>query len=202
MIFAAGSARSQRRQDVQGRLFAAVEKLCSDGLPFANVSVSELVGQAGISRASFYLYYPDRSSFLVALAVHVAELLVDAQAGLLTAIELDRERYDAAMAAFVETYARSCSLIVTVADSVSTDAAVSFGFVQWVDTAVENTAQAISRLQSRGLAPGLPPVETAASLVWMVLETSRRRLAIDRDEAARGRLAHAMAAITWATIHG
>ncbi|MCV7236016.1 TetR family transcriptional regulator [Mycobacterium branderi] len=50
--------RDERRPDVERRLFAAVDTLCADGTPFAEVSIARLVREAGLGRATFYLYFP------------------------------------------------------------------------------------------------------------------------------------------------
>ena len=50
-------AREQRREQMERRLLDATERLMRDGASFTELSVDRLSGEAGISRASFYIYF-------------------------------------------------------------------------------------------------------------------------------------------------
>lgn len=47
--------REQRREQMERRLLDATERLMRDGASFTELSVDRLSGEAGISRASFYI---------------------------------------------------------------------------------------------------------------------------------------------------
>ena len=67
--------RQERREQIERRLLDATERLMRDGASFTELSVDRLSSEAGISRASFYIYFEDKSHLLRRLAGEVfAEL--------------------------------------------------------------------------------------------------------------------------------
>src|ERR1700744_1267586 len=66
-----GLAREQRREQMERRLLDATERLMSNGASFTELSVDRLSSEAGISRASFYIYFEDKGHLLRCLAAHV-----------------------------------------------------------------------------------------------------------------------------------
>src|ERR1700749_4566064 len=68
-------ARQQRREQMEQRLLDATERLMRDGASFTELSVDRLSTEAGISRASFYIYFEDKGHLLRRLTTEVfAEL--------------------------------------------------------------------------------------------------------------------------------
>src|ERR1700759_4896490 len=59
-----GLAREQRREQMERRLLDATERLMRDGASFTELSVDRLSTEAGISRASFYIYFEDKGHLL------------------------------------------------------------------------------------------------------------------------------------------
>ena len=51
--------RQQRREQMERRLLDATERLMGEGASFTELSVERLSTEAGISRASFYIYFED-----------------------------------------------------------------------------------------------------------------------------------------------
>lgn len=74
--------REQRREQMERRLLDATERLMRDGASFTELSVDRLSGEAGISRASFYIYFEDKGHLLRRLAGQVfGDLLTARGAG-------------------------------------------------------------------------------------------------------------------------
>src|SRR5271154_1701712 len=63
--------RQERREQIERRLLDATERLMRDGASFTELSVDRLSGEAGISRASFYIYFEDKGHLLRRLAGQV-----------------------------------------------------------------------------------------------------------------------------------
>ena len=59
------------------RLLDATERLMRDGASFTELSVDRLATEAGISRASFYIYFEDKGHLLRRLASQVFDDLAD-----------------------------------------------------------------------------------------------------------------------------
>src|ERR1700753_3382120 len=72
--------RQQRREQMERRLLDATERLMSEGASFTELSVDRLGPEAGISRASFYIYFEDKAHLLRRLARQVmGDLAEDGQ---------------------------------------------------------------------------------------------------------------------------
>lgn len=69
--------RSPGREQLERRLLDATERLMRDGASFTELSVDRLAGAAGISRASFYIYFEDKGHLLRRLASRVFGELTD-----------------------------------------------------------------------------------------------------------------------------
>src|SRR4051812_44749412 len=70
--------RQQRREQMERRLLEATERLMGDGASFTELSVDRLASEAGISRASFYIYFEDKGHLLRRLATQVFSDLASA----------------------------------------------------------------------------------------------------------------------------
>lgn len=196
-----GSAsRDERRPDVERRLIAAVSDLCADGARFADLSISRIVRAAAIGRATFYLYFPDRSAFSLRLVDHVRAELAGSVAAVWRAAG-DRGALEAALADFVEIFAREYPLITAVMDAAVTDAQVAGRMEDNVQAFIAESARTIELAQQRETVRGdLPAVETASALVWMVERTCSRMIG-GSDEQERARLTRALTTIIWHSLH-
>ncbi|MFI1234532.1 TetR/AcrR family transcriptional regulator [Nocardia salmonicida] len=196
-----GSAsRDERRPDVERRLIAAVSDLCADGTRFADLSISRIVWAAAIGRATFYLYFPDRSAFSLRLVDHVRAELAGSVAAVWRAAG-DRGALEAALTDFVEIFAREYPLITAVMDAAVTDAQVAGRMEDNMQAFIAESARTIELAQQRETVRGdLPAVETASALVWMVERTCSRMIG-GSDEQGRARLTRALTTIIWHSLH-
>lgn len=71
------SRAGQRREEIERRLPDATERLMLGGASFTELSVDRLATAAGISRASFYIYFEDKGHLLRRLAGQVFADLAD-----------------------------------------------------------------------------------------------------------------------------
>ena len=69
--------RQERREQIERRLLDATERLMADGASFTELSVDRLATEAGISRASFYIYFEDKGHLLRRLAGQVFDDLAE-----------------------------------------------------------------------------------------------------------------------------
>ena len=69
--------RQERREQIERRLLDATERLMRGGASFTELSVDRLSTEAGISRASFYIYFEDKGHLLRRLAGQVFADLAD-----------------------------------------------------------------------------------------------------------------------------
>jgi TetR/AcrR family transcriptional regulator, ethionamide resistance regulator len=70
--------RAARRDDIVRRLFVAVETLLKQGIPFAQMSVEQIIREADIARSTFYKYFEDKGVLVIALMDAVTQAIGDA----------------------------------------------------------------------------------------------------------------------------
>jgi AcrR family transcriptional regulator len=199
----ARAPRSQRRPVVEARLIAAVEQLAADGAPFSEVSVARLVAAAGLGRATFYLYFPDRSSFLLRLADHARDVIAEPLARLWGDLGrgIDRTMLEAVLHDIVHRFHDHRTVISAVIEAASTDPVIASRLDEAMRTFIAACTCALETAQRDGsVRPGLACAETAAALSWMVERTCYQ---LARDAAADhlDRLALSLADIAWRALH-
>ncbi|MEB3031879.1 TetR/AcrR family transcriptional regulator [[Mycobacterium] nativiensis] len=189
--------RDERRPEVERRLIGAVTKLCGDGTPFAEISISRLVREAGLARATFYLYFPDRSAFVLRLIDYVHDSLARPLSALWSTALLNRQTLEAAMLEYVTIFSTEYAVIAAVVETASSDPAVGSTIDANMRTYISESAKVIEAAQAKGdICAELSAFETAAALVWMS-ERACYQLADTRDADAHRRLAHTLATISW-----
>jgi TetR/AcrR family transcriptional regulator, ethionamide resistance regulator len=189
--------RDERRPGVERRLVSAVAELCADGRPFAEVSISELVREAGLGRATFYLYFPDRSAFVLRLSDYIRELLAGPVSALWGAALEDRAVLEAALLDFVTIYSSQYALVAAVVEAAANDPAAKAKLDEGMQIFINESAKVLQKAKKRGLVRAeLPAYESAAALVWMT-ERTCYQLGRVKDPAALKRLAHTLAMIAW-----
>lgn len=194
------ATRDERRPDVERRLISAVTALCADGTAFGTLSMSRIVREAGLGRATFYLYFADRSAFVLRLVDHVRDQLMASVSASWRSAD-DQESLTRALAEFVEVYHREFPLITAVVDAGAGDVVVAEALENRIQGFITESAQVIEAAQAGGVVrPELPARETASALVWMV-ERTCYRMAGSGDSGARARLADALAMIAWHSLH-
>jgi AcrR family transcriptional regulator len=193
--------RDERRPDVERRLIEAVTRLCADSRSFAELSISSLVRAAGLGRATFYLYFEDRSAFVLRLADYVRDQLARPVSVLWGAALEDRATLDAAIADLVSTFCEEYAVIAAVVEAAASDPAVGTRLESNMETFITESARVLEAAQARRtIRSDVPPYETAAALIWMV-ERTCYRLASDKDPDRRARLSDALAGICWHALH-
>src|SRR5687767_9126047 len=66
-------ARRARRAAVRARIMEATTELLSEGANYASLSVETIAERTGISRTTFYDYFPDKRELLLAMSSSVLE---------------------------------------------------------------------------------------------------------------------------------
>ncbi|MFF0497776.1 TetR/AcrR family transcriptional regulator [Nocardia aobensis] len=92
--------RDERRDAVERRVLAAVDRLLDMGVTYTELPVARIAAEADIARSTFYRYFPDKSQLLIRMAdlatddqFRTAELWwaadhLDGEAGVVTAMRL------------------------------------------------------------------------------------------------------------------
>jgi TetR/AcrR family transcriptional regulator, ethionamide resistance regulator len=196
------SSRAQRREEIRDRLGAAAEQLMADGESYTELSVERIVREAGISRATFYVYFEDKGDLLRALAVEFIERMIGAAAAWWS-LRSDATRTDlrAAMRAIIDAYQPHKVVMAAVVEVASYDAGLRELFGDLLNQTIGGVAQHIATGQVEGyIEAGLDPERTAAWLTWMA-ERGLYQLVAPATPATIEKLLDAMTDITWNTLY-
>jgi len=194
--------RQQRREQIERRLLDATERLMHDGASFTELSVHRLSTEAGISRASFYVYFEDKGHLLRRLAGQVfGDLTSGAERWWGVAWRHDPDDVRAAMAGIIESYRRHQSVLVALNEMAAYDPPTAETYRELL-TAI---SQRMTRVIEDGQADGsirreLPAATTASALVWMVERACQQNLPVKpRDYDTE--LAATLAEIIWGALY-
>lgn len=164
-----GRRRSRPSGDDRERdILATAERLLAER-NVAEIAIDDLARGAGISRPTFYFYFPSKEAVLLALLDRVAEearqraevVLADASA---TAPEIWRR----SVRAIIDTFRNHRALMLAVAQLEGQSEDLRKLWARIIDGFVELTAFAIDCERERGVAPGGPPSrQLAIALNWM-----------------------------------
>ncbi|OBK19503.1 TetR/AcrR family transcriptional regulator [Mycobacterium asiaticum] len=177
--------REQRRQEMERRLLDATERLMRDGARFTELSVDRLATSAGISRASFYIYFEDKGHLLRCLAVQVfTDLAEDAERWWGVSGRHDPADVQAAMAGIVKSYRRHEPVLVALNEVAAYDAPTAATYREILTAISRRLTRVIVDGQADGLIRReLPADITASALTWMVERACQQNLPTHPAEA-------------------
>jgi AcrR family transcriptional regulator len=151
-------------------ILATAERLLTEK-PLSAISVDDLARGAGISRPTFYFYFPSKDAVLLSLLDRV---VAEADAATLDASLLPaagpREGWRRAITTYVETFRAHRALTLAWAEARSTNAEVRELWALVFDEWTQRCAVAIEAERARGAAPHGPPARDLAVLLTSMNE--------------------------------
>jgi AcrR family transcriptional regulator len=194
--------RSERREQMERQLLAATDRLMNDGASFTELSVDRLATEAGISRASFYIYFEDKGHLLRRLTGQVfGDLSAAAERWWSVAQRRDPADIRAAMTAIVASYRRHQPLLVALSEMSAYDPQVGTTYTEILTAISARVHAVIERGQADGtIRRELPPESTATTLTWMVERTCQQNLP-GRPPSYDAELASTLTQIIWAALY-
>ncbi|WP_269750191.1 TetR/AcrR family transcriptional regulator [Nocardia violaceofusca] len=194
--------RQERRVALEGRLLDAAETLMGEqNLTFAELSVDRLAGAAGISRATFYLYFEDKGELLRRLAQHaLTEISEAAKTWWQAAERSDPDDLHQAMKNVLATYRNRRLILSAVVEESAYDQGIAEVFNELIDGVRGTTRKIIERGQASGRIRPMPTDEIADALTWMVERVCYqmvRNTAPEHDDT----LAAALTQIIWSSLY-
>lgn len=198
----AQATRQERREQIERRLLEATDRLMADGASITELSVDRLASEAGISRASFYIYFEDKGHLLRRLASQVFGDLADAaQRWWSVASRLDPGDVRVAMAAIIAAYRQHQPVLVALNEMAPYDPAVAETYRDLIAEVSTRFEAVIVEGQKAGtIRPQLPPDITAHTLVLMVERTCQQNLP-SRPTSFDTELADVLTEIVWGSLY-
>ena len=196
------ASRQQRREQIERRLLDATERLMADGASFTELSVDRLATEAGISRASFYIYFEDKGHLLRRLTSQVFDDLGDA-ADRWWSVARRRDPADAlaAMTGIIAAYRRHQPLLVALREMAAYDQQVGATYSEVLTAISTRLARVIESGQDDGAIRGdLPAATTASTLTWMVECACQQNLP-GRPASYDAELAAVLTQIVWGALY-
>ncbi|BBX23276.1 TetR family transcriptional regulator [Mycolicibacter terrae] len=195
-------SRRERREEIERRLLDATERLMGEGASFTELSVDRLATEAGISRASFYIYFEDKGHLLRRLAGQVfGDLASGAERWWSVAHRHDPDDVRAAMAAIIASYRRHQPLLIALSEMAGYDPQVAATYRELLTAISGRVAQIIEAGQADGsIRRALPATATASALTWMVERACQQNLPA-READYESELATALTEIIWGALY-
>jgi AcrR family transcriptional regulator len=196
------TTRQDRRVQIERRLLDATERLMAGGASFTELSVDRLATDAGISRASFYIYFEDKGDLLRRLAGQVfADLAAAAERWWGVSRRRDPADVLAAMTGLIDSYRRHQPLLVALNEMAAYDPQVGATYHDILTTIAARLATIIEEGQADGvIRRELSAATTASALTWMAERTCQQNLP-GRPTSHDGELAATLTQIVWATLY-
>jgi AcrR family transcriptional regulator len=168
-----GAARSRRSSrpsgdDREAAILATAERLLEQQ-GFSQISIDDLARGAGISRPTFYFYFPSKDAVLLTLLDRVVGEANAATADLWGRVAEDPPaRWRAVISTFYETFRSHRGVALACGEVKGTNAEVRDLWASVMEEWVHQTEDAILAERDRGAAPGgLPARDLATALVSM-----------------------------------
>ncbi|TPG37229.1 TetR/AcrR family transcriptional regulator [Mycolicibacterium hodleri] len=194
--------RQQRREQVERDLLEATERLMAGGTSYTELSVDRLATEAGISRASFYIYFEDKGHLLRRLAGQVFDDLA-AAAERWWSVSRRRDPTDvlACMTGLVASYRRHQPLLVALNEMAGYDPQVGATYRDILDGIAARLGAVIQEGQADGFIRSELSAATAASaLTWMTERTCQQNLP-GRPESYDAELASTLTQLVWGSLY-
>jgi AcrR family transcriptional regulator len=194
--------RQERRERIERQLLDATDRLMGSGASFTELSVDRLATEAGISRASFYVYFEDKGHLLRRLADQVfGDLAEGAARWWSVAQRRDPADARAAMTGIIAAYRRHQPLLVALNEMSGYDPQVGATYTSLLTQIADRLAAVIESGRADGtIRADLEPEPTATTLTWMVERACQQTLP-GRPATYDADLANTLTQILWSTLY-
>jgi TetR/AcrR family transcriptional regulator, ethionamide resistance regulator len=190
--------------DREQAILATLERLLEQR-SLADISVDDLAKGAGISRPTFYFYFPSKDAVLLALVEQVineADGNADAAMGGMDAAVEPASVWKAINALFA-TFGAHRPVTLAGAAARPTNREVNALWSRFMQKWIDHTTASIETERSRGAAPEtIPAKDLAASLNLMNERTMLATFAAEQPAVASEQLVDTLAHIWVASIYG
>jgi AcrR family transcriptional regulator len=187
----------RRREASRAEILAATRRLLVEQRSVAGLSVDQIVAEAGVSRATFYVCFPDKVAVVGELAHQALAWREQIHAEVLADPGLTRARLDELMRAIVRHWYNDRAVLGAIIELAEHDPAVREPWRAAITEIAEQAAAQFRKRWRRSRDRLDNPDAVAAAFTWM-LERACHQLVV--DEASAEVVALAMSEILWRTL--
>ncbi|MBV8929006.1 MAG: TetR/AcrR family transcriptional regulator [Mycobacteriaceae bacterium] len=184
-------------------ILATAERLL-EGRPLADISVDDLAKGAGISRPTFYFYFPSKDAVLLTLFDRVIQEADETFESMAAALPSDPLRvWRDGIAAFFKTFGAHRAVTLASAAVRATNTELRELFSTFMQKWVAHTASLIRAERERGAAPETVPADDlAAALNLMNERTMFAAYAGERPAIGDEKVVDTLAYVWFTSIYG
>ena len=192
-------SHTERRRRMRAELLAATTRLLEAGQSYTELSVEQVLREAGVSRATYYAYFRNKGELLSALAEEVIDaMLANATPWWRVSGRPSEEALTATVEQIFDAYLSRHAVMAAVVEVAEYDPGVRAQLDGLVRRSIEALSAHIAAGQARGFVdPGLDPTGIAGWIVWMT-ERGLYKLVRGRDPQ---RYIRALAHTIWKTLY-
>lgn len=163
-----GQARRRRRTpaEAEKEILDAAERFLRKR-PLRELTIDEIMGDTGLSRPAFYVYFKDRHELVLRLIQSLGAELFEMSDRWLKGTGDSREDLRAALDGVVAVYAQHGPVLRALSDAAADDPAVEAAYRGLAERFIDATADHIRAETRAGVIKGLNAKRSAAALVWM-----------------------------------
>jgi AcrR family transcriptional regulator len=202
------AARGRRTPRASGdererAILATAERLLEER-PLAEISVEDLARGAGISRPTFYFYFPSKDAVLLTLVERMVEAAAASrELALAKLAEEPRTGLRLALQESFEVFGSRRAVILAAAELRTTNAEARELWSQVMEGWIADASAVIEAERARGAAPDGPPArDLATALIQMNERAHYATLAGEQPSLAEERLLDVLVDVWMRTIYG
>jgi AcrR family transcriptional regulator len=180
------------------QLVSALERLLRGGGVFTEISVQQILEEAGVSRGTFYSHFRDKSQLLIRLTDNLrANLLELARAWNPAAGEDGAERYAAFFSQVIAIHRENFAVLSALRELATYDSAVHDFYTADLEEFDKAVHETLVDQQRSGVTPvALVPIAASRIIVWGGAQAIARHIRVD-DGSGDAEFASELGAIWW-----
>ncbi|MEU4538772.1 TetR/AcrR family transcriptional regulator [Streptosporangium sp. NPDC023825] len=189
---------AERPAPAEAQLLAAVERLLKRGEVFTEISVRQIIEEAGLSRATFYAHFKDKSQLLIRLSDTLRSGLVGmAQKWDPSAGEDGAARYAEFFAEVIAIHRDNFAILSALRELASYDPTVRDFYTADLEEFDEAVHKTLVDEQASGSTPAdLDAVAASRVIVWGGAQAIARHISVD-DGSGDAAFARELGKIWW-----
>ena len=165
-----GDVQTRRRRrspaEAEREILDAAERFLRER-PLRELTIDEVMGDTGLSRPAFYVYFRDRHDLVLRLIQEIGAELFEMADRWLKGTGDGRQNLRAAIEGVVAVYARHGPVLRAISDAAGDDPTVEAAYRGLVERFIDATAAHIRAETRIGQVVQLNARRSAAALVWM-----------------------------------